>query len=99
MRRRDALAGMAANLTILSPKIAFGYQTNSAMALGIIGTGNRGRYDGAFFGQDPRVRIAALCDLYPDQIDLAKTKIQAAAGAKSFKRSRTFSPSPASTPC
>jgi myo-inositol 2-dehydrogenase/D-chiro-inositol 1-dehydrogenase len=86
MRRRDALAGIAANLTILSPKVAFGYQANSAVALGIIGTGNRGRYDGAFFGQDPRVHIAALCDLYPDQIDLAKTKIQAAANAKSFKR-------------
>ena len=77
---------MAANLTILSPKVAFGYQANSAVALGIIGTGNRGRYDGAFFGQDPRVHIAALCDLYPDQIDLAKTKIPAAANAKSFKR-------------
>lgn len=86
MRRRDALAGIAANLTILGPKVAFGYQANSAVALGIIGTGNRGRYDGAFFGQDPRVHIAALCDLYPDQIDLAKTKIPAAANAKPFKR-------------
>jgi myo-inositol 2-dehydrogenase / D-chiro-inositol 1-dehydrogenase len=85
MRRREALAGIATNLMIVSPGVAFGYQANSAVTLGILGTGNRGRYDGNFFAKDPRTKIVALCDLYPDQIDLAKTQIPAANDAKSFK--------------
>src|SRR5690349_218014 len=86
MTRRDALTGIAANVLIVSPKVAFGFQANSAVALGIIGAGNRGRYDGAFFAKDPRARIVALCDLYPDQIDHAKTEIPAASAAKTFTR-------------
>ena len=86
MRRREALAGMAANLMIVSPKTAFGSEANSAVAVGIIGTGGRGRYDGNFFAKDPRAKIAALCDLYPDQIDRAKTQIPAANDAKVFTR-------------
>ncbi|MBI4875354.1 MAG: Gfo/Idh/MocA family oxidoreductase [Acidobacteria bacterium] len=86
MNRRQALAGLTANLTIVSPHTAFGSQANSAVAVGIIGTGGRGRYDGAFFAKDPRAQIAALCDLYPDQIDRAKTQIPAADSAKVFTR-------------
>jgi myo-inositol 2-dehydrogenase / D-chiro-inositol 1-dehydrogenase len=88
MRRREALTGIATNLMIVSPGVAFGFQANSAVALGIIGTGNRGRYDGAFFANDPRARIVALCDLYPDQIDLTKTRIPALNTAKQFTRYR-----------
>ena len=76
MRRREALAGVAANLMIVSPATASGSQANSAIAVGIIGTGNRGRYDAAIVAKDPRARIAALCDLYPDQIDRAKTVVR-----------------------
>src|SRR5207244_13046526 len=86
MRRREALAGIATNLMIVNPGVAFGYQANSAVALGVIGTGNRGRYDAAFFAKDPRARIVALCDLYPDQIDLTKTRITAVNDAKTFTR-------------
>ena len=86
MRRRDVLAGIATNLMIVSPKAAFAYQANSAVALGIIGTGGRGRYDGAYFAKDPRVRIAAVCDPYTDQIDGFKTHVPAANDAKSFTR-------------
>ena len=86
MRRREVLAGMATNLLAVTPRAAFGYQANSAVTLGIIGTGGRGRYDGAYFSKDSRVRITALCDLYADQIDKAKTEIPAANSAKSFKQ-------------
>jgi predicted dehydrogenase len=77
---------MAANFMIASRTTAFGSQANSAVAVGIVGTGGRGRYDGNYFAQDPRARIAALCDLYPDQIDRAKTQIPAADKAKVFTR-------------
>ncbi|MGE5648541.1 MAG: Gfo/Idh/MocA family protein [Acidobacteriota bacterium] len=78
MTRRSVLAGITASA-------AFGSQANSTVSVGIIGTGNRGRFDGAIFANDPRARIAALSDLYPERIDEAKTKIPGAAGARVFK--------------
>jgi myo-inositol 2-dehydrogenase/D-chiro-inositol 1-dehydrogenase len=85
MRRRDALAGMA-NLIVLSPAAAFGSQANSKVTVGVIGTGNRGTYDMNFFARDGRATIAAMCDIYPDQIDAAKTKVPAANDAKVYAR-------------
>jgi predicted dehydrogenase len=56
--------------------------------VGIIGVGNRGRYDMDFFLKSGRAAITALCDLYPDQIDKAKTDMPQASGAKAFKEYR-----------
>jgi myo-inositol 2-dehydrogenase / D-chiro-inositol 1-dehydrogenase len=92
MTRRDALAG---SILLASPPAAFTANANSSVAVGIIGTGNRGRYDARFLADDPRVRIAALCDPYPDQIDAAKTQIPSAASAKSFKDHRDLLADPA----
>lgn len=80
MKRREALA----SILITTPAVAFGSQANSAVSVGIIGTGNRGRYDTNFLSKDPRTRIAALCDLYMDQIDKTKTDIPSANDAKVF---------------
>ncbi len=76
--RRGALAG-------LSAAAAFGTQANSAVSVGIIGTGGRGSYVGGMFASDPHARLAAICDIYPDRIDLAKTKIPAAATARVYQ--------------
>jgi len=76
LNRREALA---ANLLIVPPGTAFGSSANSAVSFGIIGTGNRGRLVGALMTQDPRARLAAICDVYPDRIDLAKTEVPGAA--------------------
>jgi myo-inositol 2-dehydrogenase / D-chiro-inositol 1-dehydrogenase len=81
--RRAALGGGA--LLLSRSRTAFGAQANSQVALGIIGTGGRGRYVGTIFANDPRVRIAALCDIYHDQIDHAKTEIPSAERAPAFK--------------
>jgi predicted dehydrogenase len=80
------MTGLAANLMIVNSGTAFGSQANSTVGVGIIGTGNRGRYDTNFISKDPRARIAALCDLYADQIDKTKTEIPAANDAKVFTR-------------
>ena len=82
--RRRGLAG-AANLLLVGQATALGSQANSAVALGIIGTGGRGRFDGSLFAKDPRARIAALCDIYSDQIDRAKTQIPGAQSARVYK--------------
>lgn len=83
MTRRAALAG--GTLLLSKSKTAFSFQANSQLALGIIGTGGRGRYVGGLFAQDPRVRVAALCDLYDDQIDRAKTEIPGVEHAPAYK--------------
>jgi myo-inositol 2-dehydrogenase / D-chiro-inositol 1-dehydrogenase len=81
--RRAALAG--GTLLLSKSKTAFAAQANSQLALGIIGTGGRGRYVGTLFANDPRVRVAALCDVYDDQIDRAKTEIPAVEHAPAYK--------------
>ena len=84
--RRAALAG--GTLLLSKSRTTFGFQANSQIALGIIGTGGRGRYDGTLFAKDPRVRVAALCDIYDDQIDRAKTEIPGVEHAPAFKNYR-----------
>jgi myo-inositol 2-dehydrogenase / D-chiro-inositol 1-dehydrogenase len=85
LTRREALAGAAANLLILKPRIAFGSQANSAVSFGLIGAGGRGRYVGGHMARDPRARLTAVCDLYPDRIDRAKTEIPSAAAARAYR--------------
>jgi predicted dehydrogenase len=83
MTRRSALAG--GGLFLAKSRTAFGAKANSQVALGIIGTGGRGRYVGTIFANDPRVRVVGLCDIYHDQIDRAKTEIPGAERAPAFK--------------
>jgi myo-inositol 2-dehydrogenase / D-chiro-inositol 1-dehydrogenase len=83
--RRHALAGAAANLLIVKPRIAFGSQANSAVSFGIIGTGGRGSYVGTHMAHDPRTRLTAICDIYPDRIDRAKTNIPGADKARVYR--------------
>ena len=85
LTRRHALAGMAANFMIARPETAFGSQANSAVTFGIIGTGGRGRYVGTLMAKDPRARLAAICDIYPDRIDLAKTHVPGADATRVYK--------------
>jgi predicted dehydrogenase len=82
LSRRDAIA---AGLTIVTPAVAFGYQANSAVSFGIIGTGNRGRFVGGLMAKDSHARLAMICDLYPERLDLAKTQIPAAADVPATK--------------
>jgi predicted dehydrogenase len=83
MTRRAALAG--GTLLLARSSSAFGAQANSQVVLGIIGTGGRGRYVGGIFANDPRVRVAALCDIYDEQIDRAKTEIPSTERVPVFK--------------
>jgi myo-inositol 2-dehydrogenase / D-chiro-inositol 1-dehydrogenase len=82
--RRSALGG-AANLLILDSTSAFGSQANSAVSFGIIGTGGRGTLVGTLMAKNPGTRLTAICDLYPDRIDAAKTNIPTADKARTFR--------------
>ena len=83
--RRGLLAGASAGLLSMPVETALQAKSNSAVALGIIGTGGRGRRVGSYFAEDPRVRLAAICDIFPDRIDEAKSQIPTAAGAKVYR--------------
>lgn len=83
LTRRGALAG--AGWTIVSPAAAFGSQANSAVAFGIIGTGGRGIYVGGHMVRDNRTRLAAICDVFPDRIDRAKTELPGADQARTYR--------------
>ena len=74
--RRNFLSGAAAAFTIMSPKAAKGYQANSKVSVGLIGSGNRGSYDASIVQGDPRGRITALCDMFDDRIEKAKQTIK-----------------------
>ena len=77
-RRRAFLTGAAA-LTAASYNRVLG--ANDTIQLGVIGTGDRGRHDMTQFMLDPKVHVGAVCDIYSQQIDLARQK---AVDARSF---------------
>ncbi len=83
--RRDALARATGAFTILESSTAFGSQANSAVSFGIIGTGGRGTYVGTHMANDKNARLAAICDIYPDKIDQAKTKIPGGDKARVYR--------------
>lgn len=87
LTRRHALAG-AANFIILKPETVFGSQANSAVSFGVIGTGGRGVYVGTHMANDSRTRLTAICDVFPDRIDTAKTRMPAGDKAKVFRNYR-----------
>ena len=84
VQRRDFVktSGAAAmGLSVLKPQIVRGAQANSALTVGLIGAGRRGMAISGIFAKNEFARIAAVCDIYEDQIQAA-TKVFS--GAKTF---------------
>lgn len=78
--RRDlvkAAGAAAAGWTILKPESAFGYPANSKVKVGLLGTGRRGSRVSQYFVKNSDAEMAALADLYDDQLDAAKKTIPA----------------------
>ncbi len=84
--RRELIRGMGASAVALT---AASYQrvlgANDRVQLGAIGVGDRGRHDMRLFQQTGNVDVRAVCDIYAQQIDLAKKD---APDAKSFSDHR-----------
>lgn len=83
--RRQAVSRAVSAAMIVSPGTAFSYQANSKVAFGIIGTGGRGTYVGTHMANDANAKLAAVCDIYPDRIDQAKTVIPGANDVRAYK--------------
>ena len=77
--RRKFLTGAASAtgaFMMVAPQSVRGSQANSQIAVGLIGCGGRGSYDASIANKDPRARVMALCDKFPDQFDRSETTIQ-----------------------
>ena len=76
---RRAFIGGTAAFTAASYSRVMG--ANDMIQLGVIGTGDRGRYVMSQFQLSPQLHVAAVCDIYGEQIDKARQK---AVDARSF---------------
>ena len=78
MNRRHFVqsASAAAGWMVVKPQSVRGSQANSAVTVGLIGSGGRGTYDTGIFVKDPRARVVALCDLFDDRLDRAATQLK-----------------------
>ncbi len=65
----------AAGVTILKPRIAFGTEANSAVRLGILGCGGRGRSVMSSFLEHTGAVLTAIGDVFPDQLEAGKTRL------------------------
>jgi predicted dehydrogenase len=83
-RRRMLGTGVkAAAFTAVSYSRVMG--ANDRVVLGLIGAGDRGRYVMGHFLDTGRVEVGAVCDVYANQIDLARQK---ASRARNFSDHR-----------
>ena len=45
-----------------------GTAANSAVTVGLIGSGGRGTFDAGLLVQDPKARLVAICDIFDDRL-------------------------------
>jgi len=74
--RRKFLATTAAagTFSLLRPATVFGADANSALQLGLIGCGGRGRWIADLFAQPGRYRLVACADYFADRADAVGSK-------------------------
>jgi len=53
-----------------------GTTANSALKIGLIGAGGRGRLDAGILVKDRRARLVAICDLFEDRMERARKELQ-----------------------
>lgn len=82
-RRDFARAGAAAlAFSIVDSRLVRGSQANSALSVGLVGCGRRGVAISGIFARNEFAKIAAICDIYDDQLEAAGQKFS---GARKFK--------------
>jgi myo-inositol 2-dehydrogenase / D-chiro-inositol 1-dehydrogenase len=91
LQRRTFLKQAAAlsAFTILSPRIVFGTQANSAVRIGIIGCGSRGTAVLTSMLQHTNTVVVAMADLFADQLQRAGAVFNQQNAAKKFPAIKT----------
>jgi len=68
-------AAAAATITILKPSVVFGTQANSAIRLGLLGCGGRGRNVMGSFLENTSGVLSAIGDMFQDNLDAGKKEL------------------------
>ena len=91
LQRRTFLKQAAAlsAFTILSPRIVFGTQANSAVRIGIIGCGSRGTAVLTSMLQHTNTVVVAMADLFANQLQTAGAVFNQQNAAKKFPAIKT----------
>jgi myo-inositol 2-dehydrogenase / D-chiro-inositol 1-dehydrogenase len=71
------VAAAAAGITILKPSLVFGTQANSAVRLGILGCGGRGRNVMGSFLENTGAVLTAIGDMFPDNLEEGRKELDA----------------------
>lgn len=72
-RRRFLQA--AGGTLLLKPQVAFSYQANSTVEVGLIGCGGRGNWIAPFFPQHAGARVVALADVIQKNLEETRQKL------------------------
>ena len=87
------VAAAAATVTILKPSVVFGTQANSAIRLGLLGCGGRGRNVMGSFLENTGGVLTAIGDMFQDNLDTGKKaldEVSAKFGKPAVDPSRLF---------
>lgn len=83
--RRDFLSAAAgAGVMFIKPELVRGTAANSAIRLGLIGCGNRGRAVTTSMVANNNARVVALADVFQDRLDSTKRYFDGIAGPKGY---------------
>ena len=79
LNRRNFIKSTAAlsSLTLVSPGTAFGSKANSAIRMGIIGSGGRGTAVLTSMSRHNNIHIVAMADLFQDKLNATKPRLDA----------------------
>lgn len=83
--RREFIGTAAATtLMIVKPQLVRGTAANSAIRIGLLGCGSRGKTVAKGFATNTPARVVALADLFADQLEAAKRQFDQLAQSKAY---------------
>ncbi len=85
-RREFMGTAAAAGFMIIAPQLVRGTAANSALRVGLLGCGDRGKADTTYLIETGKARLVALGDLFQDKLDEAKAHFD------NFQKGRGIAP-------
>src|SRR5213078_5123548 len=92
-RKFIGVAAVTAGAMLLKPSLVLGTAANAAVRVGLLGCGGRGTEDASNLVDTGNARVAALADMFQDQLENAKKhfdEMQQGKGYKAIDDSQIF---------
>jgi len=83
-RKFLGLAATTAGAMFIKPELVFGTAANSAIRVGLLGCGGRGTENAKTLIETGSARVTALADLFQDQLDTARARLDEIQQAKGY---------------